>query len=120
MATPVKNSDRRAERTRQMLRRAFLEVVREKGLTKVTVQDIVDQANVSRGTFYAHYSDKYALIEIIIREAFQRSIKKQALGDNWNRSALQRLIKAVLEYAKTVQHHWRSREVGPVIDQAIR
>ncbi|MEP6988737.1 MAG: TetR family transcriptional regulator, partial [Chloroflexota bacterium] len=74
MATPSKNSDRRAERTRQMLHQAFLDVVREKGLTKASVQAIVDRANVSRGTFYAHYADKYALIETIMREGFHHSL----------------------------------------------
>jgi AcrR family transcriptional regulator len=119
MATPPKNKDRRAERTRQLLRQAFLEVVREKGLTKASVQDIVDRANVSRGTFYAHYADKYALIDIIIREAFLRIIGKLPLSDGWNRKTLHLLIQAVLEYFKTVSQHHRSRDIGPVIDKAI-
>src|SRR5947208_681052 len=110
MATPPKNSDRRAERTRQLLRLAFLEVVRQKGLTKTSVQDIVDRANVSRGTFYAHYTDKYALIETLMREGFQRSLSSLPLADGWNRKTLYLLIKAVLDYFKTVyQRHHRSR-----------
>ncbi len=120
MATPSQNKDRRAERTRQMLRQAFLEVVREKGLTKASVQDIVDQANVSRGTFYAHYADKYALIEIIIREEFQRSLSALPPAAVWNTAILQTFIQTVLEYFKTVyKRHHRSRELAPVIEQAI-
>src|SRR5690242_375248 len=97
MATPSQNKDRRSERTRQMLRQAFLEVVQEKGLTKASVQDIVDRANVSRGTFYAHYADKYALIEVIIREEFQRSLSNLPPAGNWNRDTLRQFIQTVLE-----------------------
>ncbi len=121
MATPSQNKDRRSERTRQMLRQAFLEVVREKGLTKANVQDIVDRANVSRGTFYAHYADKYALIEVIIREEFQRNLSNLPTAAEWTRQTLHLLIQTVLEYFKSIyKRHHRSRDIGPVMDKTIQ
>src|SRR4029079_7371492 len=97
------------------------DVVREKGLNRASVQDIVDHANVSRGTFYAHYADKYALIDAIMREGIQRSLSTLPMDSAWNRQSLQALIKIVLEYFKSIyQRHHRSRDIGPVIDQAIR
>ena len=53
-----KKTDRRVERTQALLRTAFLELIMEKGYDAVTVQDIIDRANVGRSTFYAHFSDK--------------------------------------------------------------
>ena len=55
--------DRRVQRTRQLLDDALIAQILEKGYDKITVQNIVDQANVGRSTFYAHYLDKDALME---------------------------------------------------------
>jgi AcrR family transcriptional regulator len=60
MATPPKGMDRRVQRTHQLLRQAAIETMKEKGFVAMTIQDIADRANVNRGTFYAHYPDKYA------------------------------------------------------------
>jgi AcrR family transcriptional regulator len=61
MATE-KREDRRVQRTQQLLRHALVELILEKGYETVTVQDITDRANVGRSTFYAHFSDKEALL----------------------------------------------------------
>jgi len=52
---PQKPVDRRVERTRQLLQNALSELILEKGYEKVTVQDVIDRANVGRSTFYAHF-----------------------------------------------------------------
>ncbi|MGE7112345.1 TetR/AcrR family transcriptional regulator [Lysinibacillus sp. NPDC047702] len=57
-----------AIRSRKMIRHAFVELVLEKELEKITVKNIVERAEISRGTFYAHYSDIYAVIEEIENE----------------------------------------------------
>ena len=56
MAT--KKVDRRIQRTRRLLQDALITLILEKGYDKITVQDIIDEANVGRSTFYAHYLDK--------------------------------------------------------------
>lgn len=50
--------DRRVRRTRDMLNRAFLDLLREKDYDSITVQDVVDRAGVGRATFYLHFSSK--------------------------------------------------------------
>lgn len=57
-----RKEDRRVQRTRQLLENALIEMTVEKGYDKVTVQDIVDRANVGRTTFYAHFQDKEELL----------------------------------------------------------
>lgn len=56
------NGDRRVQRTRQLLQQALIALILDKSYEKVTVQDIIDRANVSRSTFYAHYRDKEDLL----------------------------------------------------------
>ena len=50
--------DRRIQRTRQLLLDALVALILEKGYEEITVQDIIDRANVGRSTFYAHFQDK--------------------------------------------------------------
>jgi AcrR family transcriptional regulator len=50
--------DRRSQRTRLLLGAAFVELLREKGYSAITVSDIIERANVGRSTFYSHYRDK--------------------------------------------------------------
>ncbi|HKN51825.1 MAG TPA: TetR/AcrR family transcriptional regulator [Amycolatopsis sp.] len=55
-------TDRRIRRTRRTLHDALLTLVLEKGYERITVQDILDRADIGRSTFYAHYRDKDALL----------------------------------------------------------
>jgi len=59
---PNKKVDRRVQRTRQLLSGALMGLIVEKGYDSVTVQDIIDRANLGRSTFYAHYQDKEDLL----------------------------------------------------------
>lgn len=54
--------DRRVERTQQLLRVALLSLIEERGFEALTVQDIIDRANVGRATFYAHFDNKEDLL----------------------------------------------------------
>lgn len=51
-------TDRRVERTRELLQKALIELITERGYDAITIQDIVDRANVGRTTFYLHYNSK--------------------------------------------------------------
>jgi AcrR family transcriptional regulator len=57
-----RNVDRRVRRTRALLLNAAQELVVEKGYDAMTVQDILDRADVGRSTFYAHFRDKDDLL----------------------------------------------------------
>lgn len=50
--------DRRIQRTRKLLQKALIELIDERGYDVITIQDIVDQANIGRTTFYKHYNSK--------------------------------------------------------------
>jgi AcrR family transcriptional regulator len=57
-----KRTDRRIERTQQLLRGALRSLIEEKGFEALTVQQIIDRANVGRATFYAHFDSKDDLL----------------------------------------------------------
>ena len=54
--------DRRVRKTKKQLRGALTSLLLEKDISRVTVRDVADLADVNRGTFYAHYSDVYDLL----------------------------------------------------------
>jgi AcrR family transcriptional regulator len=59
MMKPAKHAiDRRISRTRAMLQHALTSLILKKGYEAITIQDICDEANVGRSTFYAHYTSK--------------------------------------------------------------
>jgi AcrR family transcriptional regulator len=74
-AMQVNKADRRVRRTEQLLREALIALILEKGYDAITVQDILDRADMGRSTFYAHYRDKEDLLlsgfEVLF-EAFQQ------------------------------------------------
>lgn len=51
-------TDRQVHRTRELLQKALVELINERRYDAVTIQEIVDRANVGRTTFYQHYSSK--------------------------------------------------------------
>lgn len=57
-----KKTDRRILRTRRMLFNSLIELILEKGYETVSVQDIIDRADVGRSTFYAHFENKQHLL----------------------------------------------------------
>lgn len=61
----VKNEvaiDRRIQKTKKALTEALIHLILEKGYEKVTIQNIIDKANVGRSTFYIHYESKEQLL----------------------------------------------------------
>jgi len=54
--------DRRIQKTKKQLSQALIQLILEKGYENVTVQDILDKAEVGRSTFYAHYENKELLL----------------------------------------------------------
>jgi AcrR family transcriptional regulator len=83
--------DRRVPRTRGMLQHALTSLILKKGYEAITIQDICDEANVGRSTFYAHYTSKDDLkrsgFEHLRKELADRQREAQAApGDISDRS----------------------------------
>ena len=57
-----KTPDRRVHRTRRLLHKALMSCILEKRYESITVQEILDRADVGRSTFYMHFRDKDELL----------------------------------------------------------
>lgn len=64
----VKVVDRRILKSQEALKKAVIELMSEKPFDDITIQDLSDKANVSRGTIYLHYTDKFDLLDKLIEE----------------------------------------------------
>src|SRR5688572_15483761 len=63
--------DRRIQRTRTLLRDALMRLIIRRGYDEITIQDITDEANVARTTFYLHFSDKDDLLFSTMRDVYE-------------------------------------------------
>jgi AcrR family transcriptional regulator len=60
--------DRRVARSKRALKEALTDLILERGYEAVTVQDVIDRADVGRSTFYAHFLDKDDLLMAILAD----------------------------------------------------
>ncbi len=62
--------DRRQQKTRKAIYNAFTALLAEKSYNNITVQNIIDLANVGRTTYYAHFETKDDLLKSVCQELF--------------------------------------------------
>ncbi|HEV2473863.1 MAG TPA: TetR/AcrR family transcriptional regulator [Chthonomonadales bacterium] len=130
-------TDRRAERTREALRKAFIELVSERGYDATTIQLLADRANVARTTFYLHYQSKQELFmdchDNIVCRLPRTSISQTLLSGSpppgmvaafEHLAAAGDLIRAILrskEGALIVRmlHDWKRRTIEAQLQAAL-
>ena len=98
--------DPRVKRTRQMIEQAFSELVTEKGFQALSVQDIAERAGINRATFYAHFPDKFELLNTAIRKDFKQEIDKRMLNAcHLDIGNLRMLVITVCEFVDQAHGH---------------
>lgn len=63
--------NRRSMRTKRDITAAFLELLNEKPIRSITVKELAEKADITRATFYSHYSDVYELLDRTRAEAIE-------------------------------------------------
>ena len=99
LPNPDEKLDPRVRRTRGLILQAFNDLLSEKNFENVSVQDVTDKAQINRATFYAHFQDKYALLDFSIQQMFMAEIEKRTLNVcSYSPDNLRNLILAVCEF----------------------
>lgn len=119
----VNQQDPRVLRTRQLIREAFRELLRKKDFYSITINDIAQRATINRATFYAHYEDKYALLEEITEQAFRDRIPDQVLNArDFTDEICDRLIMMTYHYIMDFYRICRmdSKPIASIVDEKIK
>ena len=72
--------DRRQQKTKNAIHQAMTTLLKKKKFEALTVQDIIDEANIGRSTFYSHFETKEELLEEICWEMFAHVFSKALLS----------------------------------------
>ena len=68
MSEKTRKQDCRTRYTRQAIKETFLELLKQKNFTKITVTEICKISEINRGTFYLHYYDIHDVLEDILND----------------------------------------------------
>lgn len=71
----MKKEDRRTTYTKQIIRETFMGLLQQKPIGKISVTEICAAAEISRSTFYLHYSDCYQILEELQNEFCDKLIE---------------------------------------------
>lgn len=127
----VNQDDPRVLRTRQIIRDAFKALLKTKGFDAITIKDIAQKATINRATFYAHYEDKYALLDEIIVQTFENMLSEQIVqAQEFTEDICRQFIEVTYNYIvmfyRTCRHTTKSiapqiySKVKQILYQAIK
>ena len=84
--------DRKTRYTRKALQDSLIELMKEKPISKITIKELCENADINRTTFYAHYTDQYDLL---------RKIEDETLS--WAKDAFNTLISKTADEHETIK-----------------
>lgn len=91
--------DRRVTRSKQLLKKSLIDLMKKKPMSEITVKEITALAEVNRGTFYSHYQDIYDMVEKIENEIFEELDKVIIYrGSEDINTRLQRIYRELFTY----------------------
>lgn len=112
-----KKVDRRTQRTQHNLTHAMVDLVTEKRFDDITVQNLIDRADIGRSTFYSHFRDKEDLFQKNW-EAFLNFCLEQIVWDQVGKGSFFP-VRFLFEHLQEVQPFYRglvlSRKSEPLM-----
>lgn len=95
------------ELTRQAIATAFIQLLNERPMDKISVKNIVETCGINRNTFYYHYRDIYDLLEDIFEREAEAAIARNEEHDTWREGFIQS-AQFALENRRAVYHIYNS------------
>lgn len=68
--------------TQEAIKKAFIRLLNQKPLNKITVKMIIGECGISRNTFYYHFKDVPELLEVVIKELLDTLIRENQTLDS--------------------------------------
>lgn len=100
--------DRRTRMTKALINESFLELLEQRHLSKITVKDICEGADVNRSTYYRYYSDPFDQIEKMedtiiegLCSCLNESGGERHVNHGTLQSSIERLLGYILENKRT-------------------
>lgn len=95
----MNEKDPRAVRTKNLIKESFAKLLEEKDFKYITIKDITTKATINRATFYAHYIDKYILLEELVIGCFEEMLPIEiSSAINLNENIIKEFILFLYEY----------------------
>lgn len=92
-ASALNLNDPRVIRTRQLIIEAFASLINKQDFNSITISEISKKATINRATFYAHFPDKYALIDSFLSDTFIEFVQERV---NSNRNLDEETVKSII------------------------
>ena len=95
--------DRRARRTRRLLKESLLELMREKCFSNISIRDVTDRADINHTTFYLHYADTTQLLQSMVEELMEEAQElinahiQETVADGTMRPVFEPILDFVVE-----------------------
>lgn len=119
------NLDRRVRRTRESLHKALISLTLEKKYDEITIQEVLDRANVGRSTFYAHFEGMDELLISGVRDlqiTLDSALQQERKSAKRHESVVA-FSRAMFEHAsgyRDVYHALLNTRAWPLVRQALQ
>lgn len=101
-------TDPRAIRTRQLIIDAFNQLIKTKNFDQISVKDITTLATINRATFYAHFVDKYELLDVVLTEETSTVMKTFfTCQEQLSKDLMKRMFLSIVDIHDTLNTHCR-------------
>lgn len=90
--------DRRKRYTQMVLKDSFIYLLKQKQISKITVKEVCELADINRSTFYAHYTDLYDLLEQIEEDIIREMIHFLSIYQNEPAGNSIQITERLIEY----------------------
>ncbi len=93
--------NRKVKYTKMVLKESLIKLMKQKTISRITITEICEEADINRATFYAHYKDQFDLLKQIEQELVD-DIKKYLTNYSLHENDLQSLqmMEQIFEYIR--------------------